>query len=168
MSQPYPSDPRYQPPSSSSGYNDETVQSYDVGGQSMQREHGSYVDPAGAVVDNSQTVYVDKNQQRAYIRYWISAVTYFLLSVLEIILLLRLIFRLLGANQSTPFIAFLYDLSHFFVSPFNGIFNDQTIGKAGVFEVSTLIAMLLYALIAWGIVSLGRIIFAGAPGDRST
>jgi hypothetical protein len=55
-----------------------------------------------------------------------------------------------------------------FVGPFNGIFNDQTIGNTGVFEVSTLIAMLIYALIAWGIVSLARVVFAPTPTDGGT
>jgi hypothetical protein len=55
---------------------------------------------------------------------------------------------------------FLYNLSHIFVVAFNGIFNDQTLGRSGVFEVSTLIAMIIYALLAWGIVSLGRLLFA--------
>jgi len=45
------------------------------------------------------------------------------------------------------------------VGPFNGIFNDQALGRS-VFETSTIIAMLVYALIGWGIVSLGRVIFA--------
>lgn len=173
--QPYPPDPRMQnyaqqpgQDPSHSGANDDTVQSYNVGPNYVRSEHESYVDQRGNMVDSRQEVSVDKNQQRAYIRYWISAVTYFLLSVLEVILLLRLIFRLLGANPYNGFISFLYDLSHIFVAPFNNIFNDQTIGRAGVFEISTLIAMLVYALIAWGIVALGRVIFAPLPSDSST
>ncbi|MBO0792730.1 MAG: YggT family protein, partial [Ktedonobacteraceae bacterium] len=78
---------------------------------------------------------------------------------------LRFVFRLLGANQGSDFVVFLYNLSHVFVYPFNGIFNDQTIGKVSVFEVSTLIAMLVYALVAWGLVALGRVIFAPSLTD---
>ena len=54
---------------------------------------------------------------------------------------------------------FLYNLSHVFVAAFNGIFNDQALGRS-VFETSTLVAMIVYLLLAWGIVSLGRLIFA--------
>ena len=46
-----------------------------------------------------------------------------------------------------------------FVVPFYGIFNDPTFGNS-VLEITTLIAMLIYALLAWGIVSLGRLVFA--------
>jgi hypothetical protein len=109
----------------------------------------------------SHTEYVeDKNLMRANLCYWITRVVYFVLGVLEVIMGLRFIFRLLGANQDSSFALFLYNLSYVFVSPFNGIFNDQTIGHSSVFEVSTLVAMLVYALIAWGLVSLSRLILA--------
>lgn len=142
------------------GAGDNVVRSSNAGGMYSQGQRENYVDPMGNRVENSMEVYEDRNQSRANIRYWITTVTYFVLAVLEVILGLRLIFRLLGANQDNGFIMFLYNLSHVFVGPFNGIFNDQTLGRSGVFEISTLIAMLVYALLAWGIVSLGRVIFA--------
>ncbi len=101
-------------------------------------------------------------------RYWISRIIYFVLTVLEVILLLRFFFRLLGANQDNAFITFLYNLSHIFVVAFNGIFNDQALGKS-VFETSTIVAMVVYALLAWGIVSLCNVLFApNVPGRQST
>ena len=109
----------------------------------------------------SRTEYVeDKNLTRANMLYWITRVVYFVLGVLEVIMGLRFIFRLLGANQGSSFAMFLYDLSHVFVAPFNGIFNDQAIGRVSVFEVSTLVAMLVYALIAWGLVELSKLVLA--------
>lgn len=139
--------------------------SYNDGARSRWEQRENYVDPAGNRVERRVDVFEDKNQSRANARYWITSVTYFVLGVLEVILGLRLLFRLLGANQGNDFIAFLYSLSHIFVVGFNGIFNDQALGRS-VFEVSTLIAMLVYALIAWGIVSLGRVLFAPIVTDR--
>lgn len=164
--QPYSPDPRMQryqqPPNQEQGYDPaaETVESANRGGTYVQKQHESYVDPMGNRVENREEVVEDENLRRANTRYWITRVTYFLLGVLEILLLLRFFFRLLGANQDNGFILFLYNLSHVFVGAFNGIFNDQTLGRNGVFEVSTLIAMIIYALLAWGIVSLGRVLFA--------
>ncbi len=115
----------------------------------------------------SHTQYVeDKNLMRANLRYWITRVVYFVLGVMEVIMGLRFIFRLLGANQDSSFVMVLYGLSHVFVSPFNGIFNDQTIGRTSVMEVSTLIAMLVYALIAWGLVALSNVILVPSPIDE--
>jgi len=142
------------------GAADETVRSSGAGGIRAESQHESYVDSMGNRVDSREEVFEDKNQSRANMRYWIASVAYFVLGVLEVILLLRFLFRLLGANRFNDFVSFLYGLSHVFVGPFNGIFNDQALGSHSVFEVSTLIAMLIYALLAWGLVSLGRIIFA--------
>ncbi len=176
--QPYPYDPQrqnYQPaqppyegqPVSPADAN--TVRDVDMGGGAhAQSHHQSYVDPAGNRIESREEVFEDKNQSRANTRYWITTVTYFILGVLEVILFLRLLFRLLGANTYNSFITFLYNLSHIFVGPFNGIFNDQTLGRGGVFEVSTIIAMLVYALIAWGIVSLGRVLFAPQLSGRQS
>jgi hypothetical protein len=76
---------------------------------------------------------------------------------------------LLGASEGSTFIVFLYAISHPFVTIFNGIFNDQTIGSTGVFEISTILAMLIYALIGWGIVSLVRVIFfPNVPSRRES
>jgi|SRR5450432_1036355 hypothetical protein len=164
--QPYPYDPQRQnyqpaqPPYEGQVTPDaNTVRDADLGGAYAQSRHESYVDPAGNHVESREEVFEDKNQSRANTRYWITTVTYFILGVLEVILFLRLLFRLLGANTDNGFITFLYSLSHIFVGPFNGIFNDQALGRS-VFEVSTIIAMLVYALIAWGIVSLGKVVFA--------
>ncbi len=168
--QPYSQDPRtqgYEQPPGQAPYGvqrpgaaDETVRSSGVGGTRVESQHESYIDSIGNRVDSREEVFEDKNQSRANMRYWIASVVYFVLGVLEVILLLRFLFRLLGANRFNDFVSFLYGLSHVFVSPFNGIFNDQALGSHSVFEVSTLIAMLIYALLAWGLVSLGRIIFA--------
>ena len=93
---------------------------------------------------------------------------YFLLGVVEVILGLRWLFRLLGANTDNNFISFLYGLSHPFVAPFNGIFNDQALGRQGVFEFSTLIAMLVYALLAWGVVSVINLVIWPTPGSTDS
>lgn len=141
------------------GYGDVTEQNINQGGASVQRKRQSYQDPSGKRVEQRKEVYRDFNQSMINARYWITSIIYFLLGVLEVILGLRFIFRLLGASTASSFIAFLYNLSLPFVTIFNGIFNDQTIGSTGVFEISTILAMLIYALIAWGIVSLVRVIF---------
>ena len=175
--QPYPRDPRMQeyqqPPNQAPvegrgyGTSNDTVRSSSNGSAYAQSQHESYVDSMGNRVENRAEVFEDENLRRANIRYWIARIVYFVLGVLEIILLLRLIFRLLGANQSSDFVMFLYNLSRVFVAPFNGIFNDQALGRS-VFEISTLVAMVVYALVAWGIVALGNLIFAPKYSGRQS
>ncbi|QBD76409.1 YggT family protein [Ktedonosporobacter rubrisoli] len=122
--------------------------------------------PAGSnQIERREEVYDDPQLRLATIRYWTSAIIYFLLTVLEIILILRFVFRLLGANQSNEFIHALYDVSYVFTAPFNGIFGEPAV-QAHVFELSTLIAMLIYALIGWGLVSLARVLLGPSLTNR--
>jgi uncharacterized membrane protein len=175
--QPYSSDPRYQDNQApdqalteempARNPANDTIRTVQGDGMHVQSQRENYIDPQGNRVENQSEYYVDRNQQRANIRFWIARVLYFLLGVLEVILLLRFLFKLLGANAGNSFVIFLYNVSYFFVSPFNGIFNTPTIGN-NVFEVATIIAMIVYALIAWGLVSLGRLLFAPVYSGRQT
>lgn len=164
-SQPYPPDPRVPGSMPTPGPNDDTIQTANAGGVYMEKQRRDYMDPAGNRVERNVSYYEDKNLRRASLRNWLTGVLYFLLGVLEVILGLRFIFRLLGANEGNSFTLALYDFSHIFVGPFNGIFNDQTIGSRSVFELSTLVAMLIYALIGWGLVSLCRVLLTPDYGE---
>ncbi len=143
------------------------VRTSDMGGMHAENRYAAYRDAMGNVVESHQQVIEDQNQMRANIRYWTRAISYFLLGVLEIILLLRFIFRLLGANEYNSFIPFLYNLSYPFVVAFHGIFDARTIGN-GVLEFSTLIAMLVYGLITWGIVTFVAVVFAPVQASRQS
>ena len=84
-------------------------------------------------------------------------IIYVLFGLLEVLLGLRLIFKLLGANPGSGFVDAVYAWSEPFVSPFYGIFSAATttgVETTAVFEPATLIAMLIYAIIAWAIVRL--------------
>lgn len=84
-------------------------------------------------------------------------VIYYLLGLIEVLLGLRFLFMLLGANPRSGFTAFLYMISGIFISPFTGIFNPLTTAglvSRSVFDPATIVAMLIYALAAWGIVRL--------------
>ncbi len=59
--------------------------SSDIDSVHAHTQHESYVDPAGYQVEKREEVSEDTNQRRAYIRYWIATVTYFVLGVLEVI-----------------------------------------------------------------------------------
>ncbi|MCX7711823.1 MAG: YggT family protein [Clostridia bacterium] len=84
----------------------------------------------------------------------------YVLGLIEVLLAFRFLFMLLGANPRSGFVSFLYTVTGIFVSPFTGIFNSFTTGglaARSVFDPATLIGMIVYAVIAWGLVSLIRI-----------
>jgi hypothetical protein len=91
-------------------------------------------------------------------------VVWFIAGVLLVLLAFRFVFIMLGANPSNGFVDFIYSASHPFAAPFFGIFGyTQTLGSARV-EWSTLVAMLVYTLIAWGIT---RLITIGRPAGKA-
>ena len=73
--------------------------------------------------------------------------------VIEAFLLLRFILRLLGANPGAGFTELVYSIAAVPLAPFLYVFGNNSSG-VGVIEWSTLLAMVVYWLLAWGIVKL--------------
>lgn len=67
---------------------------------------------------------------------------------------LRFLLMLLGANRGNVLVDFIYSASLPFVKPFFGMFNYHEQIGVSRFEFETLIAMLVYALLTWGLVRL--------------
>jgi hypothetical protein len=88
---------------------------------------------------------------------------YFFFGALEIFLVFRLVLKLMGASIGSAFVGFIYGLTGLFIVPFEGIFRrgfSQGIETTSVLEPATLAAIVVYAVVAWGIVKLIRI-FSG-------
>jgi len=86
---------------------------------------------------------------------------YFLFGMLEILLAFRLVFKLAGASISSAFVNSIYGLTGVFILPFEGIFRrgfTQGIETTSVLEPSTLVAIIVYAVLAWGIIKLVRVL----------
>lgn len=80
-------------------------------------------------------------------------VVWFIAGLISVIIALRFVLLLLGANRGAGFTDFVYSLSAPFVAPFVGIFGEPAYGTS-VFEVSSLLAIAIYLLVAWGIAKL--------------
>jgi len=86
-----------------------------------------------------------------------SNIIWYIYGFIAIILALRFILKLTGANPGNAFVSFIYAVSGVFSAPFDSIFG-VTKASAGtvssVFEPSILVAIAVYALIAWGLTKL--------------
>jgi len=85
---------------------------------------------------------------------------WFIYGVIAILLALRFILKLTGANGSAGFVSFIYSVSSVLSGPFDAIFGVTTATTThftSVFEPSILVAIVVYGLIAWGIVKLLQI-----------
>ena len=80
-----------------------------------------------------------------------------LLGVVETLLAFRFVLKLFGANPESGFTSFVYAVSSPFTAPFRGIFSTPTTDgdvTTAVFETSTLVAMVVYAVVVWGLIKL--------------
>jgi len=75
------------------------------------------------------------------------------------LLALRFLLRLLAANPNNGFADFIYNVSYPFAAPFFGLFSYTAQLNTGRFEFETLIAILVYTLVAWliaKVVTIGK------------
>jgi hypothetical protein len=89
-----------------------------------------------------------------------AAVVGLIVGVVDVLIAGRFLLKLLGASSQSGFVGFIYGVTAPLVGPFHGIFSNS--GAANnVFEPAALVAILVFALVGWGIVVLIRI--ATAP-----
>ncbi len=86
---------------------------------------------------------------------------YFLFGTMEILLAFRLVLKLMGASTASAFVGLIYGITGIFILPFEGIFRrgfSEGLETTSVLEPATLVAIIVYAVVAWGIVKLLRIL----------
>jgi hypothetical protein len=90
--------------------------------------------------------------QRSF-SYQLTAFLWLMIGALEALLALRVILKLMAANPSNAFASLIYGLSDLFVWPFAGL--TATPSAMGiVVEIPTIIAMVVYAMLGWLVISL--------------
>jgi len=82
---------------------------------------------------------------------------WFVAGVLVVLLGFRFVLALLDANPANGFANFIYSASHPFVAPFFSLFSYTYHYGVSRFETYTLVAMLVYIVVAWGLVALANI-----------
>lgn len=80
-------------------------------------------------------------------------IVWYILGLLEILLVFRFVLKFLGANPDAGFSAFIYGVTHVFAAPFISVFR-VTYVEGSVIEWTTLLAMFVYWIIAVGVIKL--------------
>ena len=88
-----------------------------------------------------------------------------ILLFLEILLGLRFLLKLIAANPNSGFAVFIYGITEPFLAPFKALVGTPTSGGT-VLEVTTLIAMAVYALLFWVVIRVVQIA-ANRPSART-
>jgi YggT family protein len=91
---------------------------------------------------------------------WIINSIFWLVGMLELLLLIRFLLRLLDANPKNEFAQLINNLSAPFIAPFSSLFISPTSdGGTNIFDINIVIAIVAYALLSYLVVSLLRLIF---------
>src|SRR5260370_21138946 len=84
---------------------------------------------------------------------------YLLFGVINGLLIIRIVLKMLSANPSAAFSTFVYSTTDIFLAPFRNLLPAVTSGRA-VLEMSAVVAIVVYALIGWGLASLVAIMMS--------
>lgn len=85
---------------------------------------------------------------------------WFACGVIEFFLAANFLLLLFGASSSSGFVAFIYDISGVFAAPFHGIWQ-ATSNPGSYLDPALLAAMVVYAIVAWALIRILKIV--GAP-----
>jgi len=105
-----------------------------------------------------RTTQSEAGQQQRVATFKITQLIWLFLGLLEAGLGLRFIFKLLAVNPANPFATFLYGVTDLFLAPFASLAGSPS-ADGMVLEVSTLLAMIVYALVGWALERIVYVIF---------
>lgn len=105
--------------------------------------------PAASTTTSRKSVYREGTSNTRPIQaiWWI-------VGFIDVLIAIRFVLKLFGANPA-PFVRFMYDVTWPLVAPFHGIFNTAQEGRS-ILEPESLVAIAIYSLLGWGIVSAVR------------
>ncbi len=91
-------------------------------------------------------------------------IIWYIVGVIETLLIFRIILKALGANPNSGFTNLIYTLSNPLALPFRGIFPTPVVSGA-VFEWSTIVAGIVYLIVAYGLVQLFQMVKPTNPHE---
>ena len=109
-------------------------------------------------VSEVQTTQKEPERERRILTFKATQLVWLFLGILEALLALRFGLKLIGANPDSPFAVFIYGFTNLFLFPFAGLTGTPAAGGM-VLEISTMIAMVVYALIGWALERIIWVIF---------
>jgi YggT family protein len=115
----------------------------------IDKKRTVYQDDDGSVVEHeSRSITQDDSVPARNIA---QQLIYFVLTIINGLIVVRFILSLFGANRANTFADTIYTLSSPFVSPFRSLFSvDSRVGETGGrFEIESIVAIIVYSLLAW-------------------
>ena len=115
--------------------------------------HGDGIERRQRVVETAPT------GRRVFVARF-SQFLWLVVSVIVILLALRFAFVMINANAATGFVNFIYQATDGLVSPFKNIVSTPG------FDMASIIAIFVYMIVGWLIITLFRLVFADTNRTR--
>jgi len=109
-------------------------------------------------ISEVQTTQKEPERERRIFTFKATQLVWLLFGILEALIALRIGLKLIGANPASPIAVFIYGFTSLFLFPFTGLTGTPAAGGM-VLEISSMIAMVVYALIAWALERIIWVIF---------
>lgn len=113
----------------------------------------------GVQLEHPQKVF---NKKKTIFRF--HQVIWYILIVIEVLIVLRTVLKLIGANPLSGFVSLIYSITDLLVLPFQGIVRTSVSGNS-IVEWSSIFAAVVYVLVAWGLVYLLQFIKPVTPKE---
>jgi uncharacterized membrane protein len=132
-----------------------------TGNELRNQELGHYEEVV-ATIEEHQAINLNEKKRRIAVANQNSAVarivniSYFLFGALQLLLIIRFILYLVGANMLNGFGNFINAITTPFVALFATLLQNPVISGSAVLEITTIIAMIVWAMVAW---IVGRLIW---------
>ena len=105
-----------------------------------------------------RSVQREPEREKRILTFKATQLVWFLFGLLEVLIGLRIMLKLLAANTESMITTIIYGFTDLFLFPFKGIFPTPAAGNMQL-ELSSFLAMIIYALIAWAIERVIWVIF---------
>ena len=99
-------------------------------------------------VSEVRTTQREPEREQRIFTFKATQLVWLLFGILVAFIALRIGLKLIGANPESGIVALIYGFTAPFLFPFTGLVGSPTYGNM-VLELSSMFAMLIYALIAW-------------------
>lgn len=114
-------------------------------------------------VDRLDTVAYDPYESRRIAAARVTQLVYWVFGLIEGLIAIRFVLKALGANAGAGFAEFIYGITAPLVAPFFGLFGNPA-SQGSVLEMQSLIALVVYGLVAW---LLGKLVWILTSETRS-
>ena len=111
-----------------------------------------------------QTTQKESGSEQRVFTFKATQLVWLLFGILEALIALRIGLKLIGANSANPFAGLIYGFTSLFLFPFTGLTGTPAAGGM-VLEISSVIAMVVYALVAWALERIIWVIFYRPRGE---